>query len=110
MIQIQENRVVCINSLKEEVKNKKFNLELEFFFSWNLPPQFFSFLPNFIWGSIVKTGPPRHTIGVEYGSRIVHISGKTVKLQIWDTAGQERYRYSLFFGGGGKAIADWNFL
>ncbi|RUP44487.1 hypothetical protein BC936DRAFT_149391 [Jimgerdemannia flammicorona] len=29
-----------------------------------------------------------HTIGVEFGSRIVHIGDKSVKLQIWDTAGQ----------------------
>ena len=28
-----------------------------------------------------------HTIGVEFGSKIVPVGGKTVKLQIWDTAG-----------------------
>jgi len=33
-----------------------------------------------------------HTIGVEFGSRIVEVAGKRVKLQIWDTAGQERFR------------------
>ncbi|XP_035313548.1 ras-related protein Rab-4B isoform X1 [Cricetulus griseus] len=33
-----------------------------------------------------------HTIGVEFGSRVVTVGGKTVKLQIWDTAGQERFR------------------
>lgn len=33
-----------------------------------------------------------HTIGVEFGSKIVNIGGKTIKLQIWDTAGQERFR------------------
>ena len=33
-----------------------------------------------------------YTIGVEFGSKIVPLSGKQVKLQIWDTAGQERYR------------------
>jgi len=29
---------------------------------------------------------------VEFGSRIVNVGGKSVKLQIWDTAGQERFR------------------
>lgn len=33
-----------------------------------------------------------HTIGVEFGSKIVNIGGKSTKLQIWDTAGQERFR------------------
>ena len=34
-----------------------------------------------------------HTIGVEFGSKIVNVAGRTVKLQIWDTAGQERFRF-----------------
>lgn len=29
-----------------------------------------------------------HTIGVEFGSRVVTVSGRELKLQIWDTAGQ----------------------
>eukprot|EP00794_Sanderia_malayensis_P019979 gene19979-21937_t len=33
-----------------------------------------------------------HTIGVEFGSKIVNVGGKSIKLQIWDTAGQERFR------------------
>lgn len=31
-----------------------------------------------------------HTIGVEYGTRIIEVAGQRIKLQIWDTAGQER--------------------
>lgn len=37
-------------------------------------------------------GEGGHTIGVEFGSKIVTVSGKSVKLQIWDTAGQERFK------------------
>jgi len=33
-----------------------------------------------------------HTIVVEFGSKVVQVGGKSVKLQIWDTAGQERFR------------------
>ena len=43
--------------------------------------------------------PPRavvkgssHTIGVEFGSKIISVGGRRIKLQIWDTAGQERFR------------------
>ena len=34
-----------------------------------------------------------HTIGVEFGTRIIEVSGQKIKLQIWDTAGQERFRW-----------------
>lgn len=30
---------------------------------------------------------------MEFGSKVVNVGGKTVKLQIWDTAGQERFRF-----------------
>uniref|UniRef100_A0A8D8XYB8 Ras-related protein Rab-14 n=1 Tax=Cacopsylla melanoneura TaxID=428564 RepID=A0A8D8XYB8_9HEMI len=33
-----------------------------------------------------------HTIGVEFGTRIIEVHGEKIKLQIWDTAGQERFR------------------
>ena len=32
------------------------------------------------------------TIGVEFGSRMVSINDRQIKLQIWDTAGQESFR------------------
>ena len=34
-----------------------------------------------------------HTIGVEFGTRIIEVAGQKIKLQIWDTAGQERFRF-----------------
>lgn len=37
-----------------------------------------------------------HTIGVEFGSKVVNIGGKAIKLQIWDTAGQERFKFEHF--------------
>lgn len=37
-------------------------------------------------------GDSTHTIGVEFGSKVITAGGKTIKLQIWDTAGQERFR------------------
>jgi len=33
-----------------------------------------------------------HTLGVEFGTKIVSIEKHRIKLQIWDTAGQERFR------------------
>jgi len=48
-----------------------------------------------------------HTIGVEFGSKIIHVGGRNVKLQIWDTAGQERYRSvtrSYYRGAAGALI------
>lgn len=33
-----------------------------------------------------------HTIGVEFGSKMINLGNQAIKLQIWDTAGQERFR------------------
>jgi Ras-related protein Rab-2A len=32
------------------------------------------------------------TLGVEFTSRVLALSNKTIKLQVWDTAGQENFR------------------
>ncbi|CAL8089198.1 unnamed protein product [Calicophoron daubneyi] len=48
-----------------------------------------------------------HTIGVEFGTKIVQIDGKSVKLQIWDTAGQERFQCvtrSYYRGAAGALV------
>lgn len=41
-----------------------------------------------------KRFQPMHdlTIGVEFGSRMISLDNKQIKLQIWDTAGQESFR------------------
>ncbi|KAL6062131.1 Ras-related protein Rab-4B [Balamuthia mandrillaris] len=33
-----------------------------------------------------------HTIGVEFGAKVIEVGDSKIKLQIWDTAGQERFR------------------
>lgn len=33
-----------------------------------------------------------NTVGLDYGERVINISGKNVLVQVWDTAGQERFR------------------
>ncbi|KAI6071915.1 Ras-related protein Rab-4 [Aix galericulata] len=43
-----------------------------------------------------------HTIGVEFGSKIINVGGKYVKLQIWDTAGQERFSRETY-----NALTNW---
>lgn len=43
-----------------------------------------------------------HTIGVEFGTRIIEVAGQKIKLQIWDTAGQERFRAVTRYGRRGK--------
>jgi len=47
-------------------------------------------LNRFTDGKFVADCP--HTIGVEFGTRMIEIQDKKIKLQIWDTAGQERFR------------------
>lgn len=47
-------------------------------------------LHNFTEGRFSSDSP--HTIGVEFGTRIIEVMGRKIKLQVWDTAGQERFR------------------
>ena len=54
-------------------------------------------LPILLWNLMLICTVKKestHTIGVEFGSKIVELGGQQIKLQIWDTAGQERFRYS----------------
>ncbi|KAJ4454786.1 putative Ras-related protein Rab-4B [Paratrimastix pyriformis] len=47
-------------------------------------------LHRFVEDSFVED--TTHTVGVEYGSKIVTVGDTLAKLQIWDTAGQERFK------------------
>ncbi|KAH8872595.1 putative Ras-related protein Rab-4A [Schistosoma japonicum] len=47
-------------------------------------------LRRYTEGKFIHNMP--HTIGAEFGSKIINVDGTTVKIQIWDTAGQERFR------------------
>ncbi|KAJ2161861.1 Golgi to endosome transport [Coemansia sp. RSA 552] len=49
-----------------------------------------SLLRNFTEGAFSEK--TSHTIGVEFGTKIVEVEGERVKIQAWDTAGQERFR------------------
>jgi len=49
-----------------------------------------SFMHQFLEGKFRKTST--HTIGVEFGTKVISLGEHNIKLQIWDTAGQERYR------------------
>eukprot|EP00301_Raphidiophrys_heterophryoidea_P025184 c8392_g1_i3.p1 GENE.c8392_g1_i3~~c8392_g1_i3.p1 ORF type:complete len:231 (-),score=56.39 c8392_g1_i3:262-879(-) len=46
-------------------------------------------LHHYVEGKPRKVHAP--TIGVEFGSKMIKLDGKSIKLQIWDTAGQERF-------------------
>jgi small GTP-binding protein len=52
----------------------------------------------------------RQTVGVEFGSRVVQIKGKNVKLQMWDTAGQERFRSIVhsYYRGSAAALVVYD--
>ena len=63
------------------------------------------------------------TVGVEFGSYLIKVQDKTLKMQVWDTAGQECFRsitkifyrgahvvilaYSLISGLSFENLTDW---
>lgn len=50
------------------------------------------------------------TVGVEFGSYLVKVEDKILKLQIWDTAGQESFRSitKIFYRGAHAAILTYS--
>ena len=50
------------------------------------------------------------TVGVEFGSFLIKIEDKVIKLQIWDTAGQESFRSitKIFYRGAHAAIVSYS--
>ena len=50
------------------------------------------------------------TVGVEFGSFLIKIEDKVLKLQIWDTAGQESFRSitKIFYRGAHTAILGYS--
>lgn len=71
-INLQSKNVSCVFHITSLWYQNSLQLELNLFY-------------------VVMSDCP-HTIGVEFGTRIIDVCGQKIKLQIWDTAGQERFR------------------
>ncbi len=52
------------------------------------------------------------TVGVEFGSYLIRVEDKILKLQIWDTAGQESFRSitKIFYRGAHAAILGYSII
>ena len=52
------------------------------------------------------------TVGVEFGSYLIKVEDKTLKLQIWDTAGQECFRSitKIFYRGAHVVILSYSLI
>lgn len=50
------------------------------------------------------------TIGIDFKTKIIEVSGSKIKLQIWDTAGQERFRAitTSYYKGANVIIIVYN--
>jgi small GTP-binding protein len=48
------------------------------------------------------------TVGVEFGSKIITISNKKLKIQLWDTAGQEKFKAvtNIYYKGAKGALIN----
>jgi len=86
---VSVNHVYCTNSPSKSVS---VNFTAKVPTSKHLLRYLSSHLFFFFTSLCPVTADCPHTIGVEFGTRIIEVSGKKIKLQIWDTAGQERFR------------------
>ena len=52
------------------------------------------------------------TVGVEFGSYMIKVEEKILKLQIWDTAGQESFRSitKIFYRGAHVVILTYSII
>ena len=52
------------------------------------------------------------TVGVEFGSYLIKVEEKILKLQVWDTAGQESYRSitKIFYRGAHVVILAYSMV
>lgn len=88
VIWVSVNHVCCISSPRKSVSFFKISSIPEMY-----PLSHRSFVGVYelpFWFLVMSDCP--HTIGVEFGTRIIDVCGQKIKLQIWDTAGQERFR------------------
>jgi small GTP-binding protein len=93
------------SSLSRESTSEKFDYIFKFIIIGDAGVGKSCLLHQFVEGKYKKSSS--HTIGVEFGSKILQIGSHRVKLQIWDTAGQERYRAvtrSYYRGAAGALI------
>jgi len=52
------------------------------------------------------------TVGVEFGSTLIKVEDKTLKLQVWDTAGQESFKSitKIFYRGAHVVILAYSII
>ena len=52
------------------------------------------------------------TVGVEFGSHLIKVEDKILKLQVWDTAGQESFRSitKIFYRGAHVVILAYSII
>jgi small GTP-binding protein len=96
---VEKNNISSIiqsgkNELKLKVKNRKLMSIYDYLFKYIIIGDTGVGKSCLLLQFTDKRFLPTHdlTIGVEFGSRLINVNKKIIKLQIWDTAGQESFR------------------